>query len=140
MLSIQGHLDRIETIKMTEVELDAGFALALGYRCRLVRDTSASNADPANPAAAVLRHRAEIIKNGEWVVFSPTTDWNDFGEAIGKFPIVISTHSNGDEDKPGFWYGAHAYLSGTSFESHGDLRVTAARAAVARAKLLEWRI
>jgi hypothetical protein len=57
--------------------------------------------------------------------------------AAERVEIVFGTHMNGEPDAP--WFSAHAFLSGTSFETRDGLRETAAMAATAYGKIRDWK-
>lgn len=61
---------------------------------------------------------------------SPTTDWNQLGSLIVKYPIVLGNHESGENDGK-FWGSAHCFFSGTSFDTKLGVMVAACRAMVA---------
>jgi hypothetical protein len=62
--------------------------------------------------------------------YSPSTDWNQLGPLLMKYPIVLGNHESGKEDGK-FWGSAHCFFSGTSFDTHKGIMVAACRSIVA---------
>ena len=62
--------------------------------------------------------------------YSPSTNWNQLGPLILKYPIVLGNHESGKEDGT-FWGSAHCFHTGTSFETYKGVMVAACRAIVA---------
>jgi hypothetical protein len=84
---------------------------------------------------------AHIQEGDGWKVFSPVTNWNDYGEIISRNGLVVASHERYDdpddnEKVTGYWYSAHAYVGGTNAEGF-DLREVVAEAA---AKLLRHNV
>lgn len=90
--------------------------------------------DERNLAMALLREKPVKVEQGRvalqrghgWEVFSPMTDWRDYGEIVTHHALVIGAHELFDdptdsERVTGHWYSAHAYFGGTSTEGY-DLR------------------
>lgn len=81
--------------------------------------------------------------SGATRLYSPTRNWDDFGEVMSNVGLVTGSHESEDEDpgNPGtvvtkYWYSCHAFFSGTRFEGW-NLRVTVAQSC---AKLLEHKV
>ena len=64
--------------------------------------------------------------------YSPSTNWNQLGGLIAKYPITIGNHESGDEDGT-FWGSAHCFHTGTSFQTYRGVLVAACRSIVAYA-------
>lgn len=62
--------------------------------------------------------------------YSPSTDWNQLGPLLMKYPIVLGNHESGKEDGK-FWGSAHCFKTGTSFDTSKGIMVAACRAMVA---------
>lgn len=62
--------------------------------------------------------------------YSPSTNWNQLGPLLLKYPIVLGNHESGKEDGT-FWGSAHCFRTGTSFETYSGVMVAACRAMVA---------
>lgn len=62
--------------------------------------------------------------------YSPSTNWNQLGPLILKYPIVLGNHESGVEDGT-FWGSAHCFQPGTKFNTYEGVMVAACRAIVA---------
>jgi hypothetical protein len=62
--------------------------------------------------------------------YSPSTNWNQLGPLITKYPIILGNHESGREDGT-FWGSAHCFHTGTSFETYQGVLVAACRSLVA---------
>lgn len=127
------YLDARIIPKMEPWELDAGFGLAANFEIRVVDGHSTP--------------RTEVFHDGRWTPFSPTTSWKDFGATVTRVDLVLSTHNvapptddTRDEEPETPWFGAHARISGTSFDTRTDLRHAAAMAATAYGRQMDWRM
>lgn len=64
------------------------------------------------------------------LTYSPSTNWNQLGPLILKYPIVMGNHESGLGDGT-FWGSAHCHRSGTKFETSHGVMVAACRAIIA---------
>lgn len=62
--------------------------------------------------------------------YSPSTNWEQLGPLILKYPIVMGNHESGQDDGK-FWGSAHCFQSGTKFDTTDGVMVAACRAIVA---------
>ena len=62
--------------------------------------------------------------------YSPSTNWNQLGPLLFKYPIILGNHESGLDDGT-FWGSAHCFRTGTSFETYKGIMVAACRSMVA---------
>lgn len=85
-----------------------------------------------NPSGAKLKirpHHSPASRDAAQH-YSPSTNWNQLGPLLLKYPITMSNHESGKEDGK-FWGSAHCFVSGTSFETYNGVMVAACRSIVA---------
>ncbi|HJW12290.1 MAG TPA: hypothetical protein VJ598_10910 [Albitalea sp.] len=103
---------------MSADELDTAAALVLGGPVAL---------DGLTPQV--------LDEQGRWCAFSPTRCWDDYGALVTRTEVVAASHELYEDAADsarvtGYWFDAHAYFGGTSYEGR-DLRETVARACAA---------
>lgn len=132
-IEVARELLRVRVDAMSEPELDLAMALLLRKNFGLQTDAIGS---------PLVNDDRELHR------FSPTTDWNDYGEVVTQVQVVTSTHALYDDPEDeervtGNYYRCHGFFGGV--ESSGrDLRKVVGQAC---AKLLvhelefgrEWR-
>ena len=87
-----------------------------------------------NLAMALLREKPVMVdqgvvytqREGDWAVFAPLTNWEDYGDIVSNQELVVGSHARYDDESDsekvtGHWYSAHAYFGGTTTEGC-DLR------------------
>lgn len=62
--------------------------------------------------------------------YSPSTNWNQLGPLLMKYPITLGNHESGKEDGT-FWGSAHCFHTGTSFQTYDGMMVAACRSILA---------
>lgn len=119
-------LMRIVVTEMTceELDLAAGLLIKLPFEMR--------------------QGKPVFIKDGMPYPFSPTQSWEHYGELITSHGVVVGSHEKCEdpddlEKITGYWYSAHSYHSGTSFEGY-DLREVVGRSCASAFILQEQRV
>ncbi len=118
------NLRRIEITEMSKAELDLAMAFSLISKRVVV---------PLFEAIKLENDKTFVRVNNQWRPFSATSNWDDFGLVISNTEVVMGTHSaDGVEGAPSRnWYSAHAFFSGTEFNSGTDIRIAVGRAVAA---------
>jgi hypothetical protein len=124
--TLAAELLRIKPASMAARELDLAMALLLHKTIHLEPDSIGP---------------IQVLKDGKLVPFSPTSDWNDYGEVVSNVQLVTGSHERyDDESEPekvtGHWYSCHGYFGGIKDEGY-DLREVVGRTC---ARLLEHRV
>jgi hypothetical protein len=100
---------RVKAHELSNEEIDLGLALLCEYECQFDMNTG----------------KVDVLKDGQWVVWYPMTNWEQFGEVLEMNELVCATHANHDADgnPEGFWYSAHGYFGGIKCEGFNYRRV-----------------
>lgn len=101
-------LGRIKPEAMSEHELDLAAALVLCLDVTVVSED--------------VPPLVRLTSDSEWSSFSPTNVPADLLHVISNVEVVVSSHKRYDDESDlhkvtGFWYGAHAFYSGTTFNA-----------------------
>ena len=93
---------RVKTEKMTTLELDLAMAL-------LLQKTICDDDTEGCPV--------KVLRDGVFVPFAPTSDWNDHGEVISNIQLVTGSHAEYEDDNDpervtGHYYSCHGYYGG----------------------------
>lgn len=108
--ALTAYLQKLKPEEMSDAELAACAALVVQRDAKLLQDEEDSCLIKGN--------------DGEWVVFDPLSNWNDFGPLVSLESVVMASHRKYDKDGKlsGMWYSAHAFFGSTSTDSLDSLQ------------------